>query len=131
MSTRTRYWLLQIPGWVLLILVLGFAHEWFDLPVWVGGLIFVLWVVKDAILYPILKSGYETATKTVLELLVGLVGVAKQDLDPEGYVFVNGELWGAIAQPRDKSIPKGADVRVNAVDGMRLTVSAVADPDHK
>ncbi len=127
MSTRTRYWLLQIPGWVLLILVLGFAHEWFDLPVWVSGLIVVLWVVKDAILYPILKSGYETTTTTPLERLVGLVGIAKQDLDPEGYVLVNGELWGAIADPLDKPIPKGADVRVSAANGMRVTVSEVAD----
>ena len=131
MSTRARYWLLQIPGWVLLILVLGFAHEWFDLPAWVGGLILVLWVVKDAILYPILKPGYETATKTGLERLVGLLGLAKQDLDPEGYVLVNGELWRAIADPPDKTILKGADVRVAAADGMRLTVSEIADPNHR
>jgi len=130
-STRARYWLLQIPSWVLLILVLGFAHEWFDLPAWVGGLILVLWVVKDAILYPILKPGYETATKTGLERLVGLIGLAKQDLNPEGYVLVNGELWRAIADPPDKAIPRGADVKVNAADGMRLTVSEVADPDHR
>lgn len=131
MSTRARYWLLQIPGWVLLILVLEFAHEWFDLPVWVGGLIVVLWVVKDAILYPILKPGYETGTRTGLERLIGLIGIAKQDVDPEGYVLVNGELWSAIADPLDKPILKGADVRVSAVDGMRLTVSEVTYPDHK
>ena len=116
MSTLARYWLLQVPGWVLLVLVLAFAHEWFDLPAWVGGVIFLLWVVKDAILYPFLKPGYETTSNIGLERLVGVVGIAKQDLNPDGYVLVHGELWRAVAQPTDKPIPKGTDVKVNAAE---------------
>ena len=129
MSTLARYWLLQIPGWVLLILVLGLAHNRFDLPVWVGGTILLLWVAKDAILYPILKPGYETRVKTGSERLVGLVGVAKQDLEPEGYVLVYGEFWKAVADPPDTPIPSGSDVRVTAAHGMLLTVARVHPPD--
>ena len=129
MSTLTRYWLLQVPGWVLLILVLGLAHDRFDLPAWVGGIILLLWVAKDAILYPILKPGYETGVKTGSERLVGLIGIARQDLGPDGYVLVNGELWKAVADPLDTPIPAGADVRVNAARGMLLSVARVQDPD--
>lgn len=129
MSTLTRYWLLQIPGWILLILVLGLAHNRFDLPAWVGGIILLLWVVKDAILYPFLKRGYETGVKTGSERLVGLIGIAKQALGPDGYVLVNGELWKAVAYPPDTPIPAGADVLVNAAQGMLLTVTRVQPPD--
>ena len=130
MSTLTRYWLLQIPGWVLLILVLGLSYDRFDLPAWVGGIILLLWIAKDAILYPILKTGYETGVKTGSERLVGLIGIARQDLGPDGYVLVNGELWMAVADPLDTPIPAGADVRVNAARGMLLTVARAQDPDH-
>ena len=97
MSTLGRYWLLQVPGWVLLVLALVFVHKRFDLPAWVGGLIALLWVVKDAVLYPILKPGYETATKTGLDRLIGLTGTTKDDLDPEGYVL---RKRGALASCR-------------------------------
>jgi len=130
-STLARYWLLQIPGWVLLILVLTFAHESFHLPVWVGGLIVLLWVVKDAILYPFMRVAYETTSKTGIERLVGLVGVAKQDLEPEGYVLVNGELWRAVAEPPDDPVPKGTHVRVTAAEGMRLTVVKAGATDRE
>jgi membrane-bound serine protease (ClpP class) len=50
-------------------------------------------------------------------------GTAWTDLSPEGKVFVHGEYWDAIAST---SIPKGAPVRVVAVDGLRLRVEPVA-----
>jgi membrane protein implicated in regulation of membrane protease activity len=127
-STLTRYWLLQIPGWILLILVLGAAHEWFGLPAWMSLLIFLLWVVKDAVLYPILKRGYESAPPAGTQRLVGLTGVAKQDLNPEGFVFVNGELWKAVADPASDLIEAGEQVQVKSAEGMLLTVSRLADP---
>jgi len=121
-STLTRYWLLQVPGWILLILVLGAAGRWFDLPSWMALLIFVIWVVKDAILYPILKPGYESGAIDGLRRLVGLIGVVKQDLDPEGFILVNGEWWMAVAEPTTDVIRVGQSVEVKSAEGMRLTV---------
>jgi len=43
------------------------------------------------------------------EGLVGEIGVAQTDLNPEGKVFVHGELWDAEAS---EEIPKGAKVKV-------------------
>jgi membrane-bound serine protease (ClpP class) len=122
-STLTRYWLLQIPSCLLLSLVLGVTYEWFDLPAWMALLIFALWVAKDAILYPFLKPGYESSSTFGAQRLVGMVGVAKQNLDPEGYVFVHGEWWKAIADPATEPIRAGEDIRVQSAAGMQLTVS--------
>lgn len=55
------------------------------------------------------------------EGLAGEVGVAQTDLDPEGKVFVHGEIWNAEAPER---IPKGAKVKVEKVlDNLKLKVS--------
>jgi membrane-bound serine protease (ClpP class) len=54
--------------------------------------------------------------------LVGEVGVAKSRLEPEGKVFVHGELWNAVAPG---SIEAGAKVRVVGVDRLLLRVEQV------
>jgi len=54
--------------------------------------------------------------------LVGEVGVAKSRLEPEGKVFVHGELWNAVAPGR---IEPGAKVRVVGVDSLLLKVEQV------
>ncbi len=51
--------------------------------------------------------------------LVGEVGVARTPLAPEGKVFIQGELWNAIASAQ---IGSGEPVRVNKVDGLLLYV---------
>jgi membrane-bound serine protease (ClpP class) len=57
---------------------------------------------------------------TGLEGMVGEVGVAQTDLDPEGKVFVHGELWNAEAVT---SIPKGSKVKVvKALDSLKIRV---------
>jgi len=56
--------------------------------------------------------------------LVGEVGVAKSRLEPEGKVFVHGELWNAVAPG---SIEPGAKVRVVGVDRLLLKVEQVVD----
>lgn len=56
--------------------------------------------------------------------LVGEVGVAKSRLEPEGKVFVHGELWNAVAPG---SIEAGAKVRVVGVDRLLLRVEQVVE----
>jgi len=53
--------------------------------------------------------------------MVGLIGIADSDLEPEGRVFVRGELWSAIAPSR---IARGERVRVVGIEGLRLRVEA-------
>ncbi len=54
--------------------------------------------------------------------MIGLIGVANSDLAPEGEIRIHGELWKARAAAR---IPKGAHVRVQAVEGLTLLVESV------
>jgi membrane-bound serine protease (ClpP class) len=54
------------------------------------------------------------------ESLVGEIGRAREDLDPDGMVFVAGALWRATAQ--GSQIPAGSDVRVVGREGLTLWV---------
>ncbi len=51
--------------------------------------------------------------------------VARTDLAPEGYVFLEGELWRARAE--NGSIPKGSIVRVVRQEGLTLFVERQPD----
>ncbi len=56
--------------------------------------------------------------------MVGEIGKAYTDLDPEGRVFIHGEYWDAVA---DRKVPAGARVRVVEVNGLQLKVEPTAD----
>ncbi len=123
MTTATRYWLFQIPGFVITIAVLFGLRRWIDYPIWTGVLVMALLVVKDAILYPFLKLGYERDAKTGIARLVGSQGIVKQRLEPDGFIQIAGELWTARAGRGVQAIPTGTQVYIESADGMTLIVS--------
>ena len=123
MTIATRYWLFQIPGFVITIAVLFGLRRWIDYPIWAGVLVMALLVVKDAILYPFLKPGYERDVKTGIARLVGSQGIVKQTLQPDGFIQIAGELWKARASQDGGSIPVGVRVSIDSADGMTLIVS--------
>jgi membrane-bound serine protease (ClpP class) len=53
------------------------------------------------------------------EGMIGEIGVARTRLEPDGKVFVHGELWNAVAKT---AVPEGARVRVKSVDGLHVMV---------
>jgi membrane-bound serine protease (ClpP class) len=61
---------------------------------------------------------------TGAEGLVGEVGAVRAALDPEGQVFVRGELWRAVSD--EGRIAEGERVRIVGVDGLTLRVSRAA-----
>lgn len=63
---------------------------------------------------------YRARPKSGIEGLAGETGTVKSALDPEGLVFVHGELWKARA---DERIEPGERVRVVGVDGLILKVA--------
>jgi membrane-bound serine protease (ClpP class) len=66
-------------------------------------------------------------TKTGKEELVGEVGVVRRALDPEGLVFVHGEIWHARSE--GDPIFAGEKVRVESIDdGLVLTVAPADEP---
>ena len=61
------------------------------------------------------------------EHLVGSVGRVRTALDPVGQVFVAGALWRARADASEAPIEVGYRVRIEAVDGLTLSVSALEE----
>jgi membrane-bound serine protease (ClpP class) len=57
------------------------------------------------------------------EGLIGQVGQARTPIDPEGQVFVRGEIWRAVAE--DGRIGEGDRVQIVGVDGLTLHVRRV------
>jgi len=57
--------------------------------------------------------------QTGAEALVGLRGEAHTDLDPEGWVIVQGECWQARA---GENVARGERVEVVSMEGLRLRV---------
>ena len=125
MTTWSRYWLFQIPGWALTGVVLLLLRQWIDISLAVVFGLLALVVIKDFLLYPFLRSAYDTRVKTGIAQLIGSQGVVKQDLDPEGFLLVRGELWKARLKPNHRAAPKGTEVRIEAADGMTLIVEPV------
>ena len=54
------------------------------------------------------------------EGIIGEVGEVREDLDPEGLVFVQGELWRAISD--GENILRGEKVVIKKVNGLKLIV---------
>ncbi|MDE0035550.1 MAG: NfeD family protein [Deltaproteobacteria bacterium] len=124
MRTLTRYYLFQVPGWALTAVLAAVLHAWLGLPVWVALTVLGVVVLKDVIFYPFLRRAYQLEASGAARL-VGLRGVARGTLDPNGYVYVNGELWRAKTEAGAPPIPGGADVRV--VQGNRMTLTVAED----
>ena len=119
----TRYVLFQLPGWSLAaLLLLGLSYA--------GGLtvltavgLFLLWVAKDFVLYPLVWKAYLTGGETAAERVIGKRAVARDALNPWGYVEVEGELWRAELAPGETPVPPGGPVTIQAIEGLTLFVT--------
>ena len=120
-----RYWLLQIPGWGVLVVALVGAHRYLGLSVVWAIVIFVAWFLKDWAIYPILKNHYRFRVEAPSDRLVGRRATAREPLRPTGYVQLRGELWLAEVVKGGDPVEAGDDVTVEAVDGLTLRVRRV------
>jgi membrane-bound serine protease (ClpP class) len=64
---------------------------------------------------------------TGVEGMIGEIGVALEDLAPEGRVFVHGEYWNAVSSA---PIALGGRARVMSVDHLKLAVEPVVEERH-
>ena len=119
-----KHALIQVPGTILLVLVLLLAKEPLGIPVWVLWSILGFWVTKDVLLFPFLWRSYDPDFPAEAHSLVGAIGVTTERLAPSGYVQVRGELW--LAQAVGGRISKGQRVRVRQMRELTLIVEPVA-----
>jgi membrane-bound serine protease (ClpP class) len=64
---------------------------------------------------------------TGIEGMIGATAIALTPLLPEGRVSFGGEDWAAVLDPPTTSLDPGSDVRIVAVEGLRLHVRPVVD----
>jgi membrane protein implicated in regulation of membrane protease activity len=117
-----RYILLQIPGTVLLALILVQVNNWIELPQWIIWFIVAIWVAKDIILFPFVWSAYDWHYQDETRSMIGKRGVAKERLAPSGYIQIYGELWKAKIIEGNRPIEKGEGVLVEDMQGLILLV---------
>lgn len=121
--TWLRYSLFQIPGALIVAALLTVAARWgwIEASTAVGALL--VWVLKDAALYPVVRSAYETADPHYAHKLIGRKGRARERLAPAGYVTVAGELWRARLRVGEAPIEKGTAIVVCSTEKGRLIVA--------
>lgn len=115
------YFLIQLPGMLLVGLALVVIHVHFELPVWAAWLIFVAWVVKDIILFFFLWPAYDNQSLDVYSL-VGRSAVAVTDINPKGRVRLHGQTWPARIEGTSPVIAAGTPVEVTGQEGLVLIV---------
>jgi len=128
-STRrvfARYLAFEAPSWVLLLVVLVVLVRVWDLSIALAALVLALWVVKDLVLFPVLRIAYEPVGGSGgAEALIGAVGTVSADLDPEGWVRIGAERWRAQVARDLAPVAAGMTVRVTKIDGLLLRVEPV------
>ncbi len=114
-----RYMLLQVPGVLILVLVLILVRQWIDLSTLFICSLVALWVAKDIILFPFLWRAYDRDQQNQM---IGTRGIAEERLAPSGYVYIHGELWQAEVMKGYPPIDRGETVRVQGINGLKLLV---------
>jgi membrane-bound serine protease (ClpP class) len=122
-ASVTSYGLLAIGGVISMligsVMLIKSDAEFFQiswvviLPVVTLASAFTLLVIGTAI------NALRRRPATGREEMIGLVGVARTTLAPDGQLAVRGELWEAVS---DQPVSAGDEVEVTAVEGLRLRV---------
>src|SRR5512136_1253498 len=92
--------------WTLLIIVIILA---------VAAVVYIVFRIIDT---------YRRQATTGKEDLVGKIAIVREELNPEGTVFYQGDLWTALSIS-GKTEP-GEEVIISKVDGLKLIVTKKA-----
>jgi membrane-bound serine protease (ClpP class) len=86
-------------------------------------LIIVIILAVAAIVYIVLRviDTYHRQAATGKEDLAGKIAVVREELNPEGTVFYQGDLWTAISI--SGRIEPGEEVIISKVEGLKLIVT--------
>lgn len=95
---------------------------------WAGPGLITLGVLSLAAFYlvagRVVEAQRNRRVRTGTEELVGARAEARTALDPEGQVWVEGSLWSARLTDGEARLRPGDRVRIEAVEGLTLIVSA-------
>ena len=100
--------------WILPVFNINF-------PLWATITVLIAFAVFSYVSYLLGHPTVLLEGVTAPESIVGSEGLVQQDLEPQGYVQVRGELWKASSAAG--GLKKGEQVIVTAIDGLKLTVT--------
>ncbi len=89
----------------------------------------VIWVSTALVLVSAIIIGtlvvklQRSAPKTGKKSIVGQIARVRSPLEPNGMVWLDGELWQATLVDPNESAPAGSDVKIVGIEGVRLTVA--------
>jgi membrane-bound serine protease (ClpP class) len=72
----------------------------------------------------VIAAHRDQPVRTGTEELIGASAEARSALDPDGQVWAQGTVWGARLAAASSPVRLGDRVRIEAVDGLTLVVSA-------
>jgi membrane protein implicated in regulation of membrane protease activity len=121
-SPSARYWVSQVPGYLVGGIVLWGA-TYFGLPPLAALAMFAVLVVKDLLLFPWARRALAAPPAAGAGSLLGARGVVVVALEPEGKVRVGHELWRARTARAHAPLAVGRTVRVEDVSGLTLVVA--------
>ncbi|MCP4035687.1 MAG: hypothetical protein GY733_02020 [bacterium] len=124
-KTLRKYIVLQIPGALMVALLLLGLHYAGTVTGVMASLLMLGWVTKDAVMYRFVRAAYGPGPPHGTEALIGQRAVVVEALTPEGRVRVGAEHWSARPGEGAAEIAEGAHVTIVAVDG--YTVRVVED----
>lgn len=88
----------------------------------------VLSIITFFVITPkVIRAHRDEPVRTGWEELVGMDGEVREPLNPEGQIWLDGALWKAKVADGAPAAAIGNRVRVDAVDGLTLVVSATED----
>jgi membrane-bound serine protease (ClpP class) len=122
----TSYGMLSVAGTIALFLGGLMLYEGSDYGVRLSMSVLIPAVAIVSAFFAIVAGlafkAQVAGARTGRQGLIGEIGMVKQTIDPEGKVFVHGELWKA----RSASVLEvGRKIRVVDVEGLTMTVEAV------
>ena len=130
-QTLVRYSLLQLPALAVVVLVLVLIRHWVALPPWLFWSIIVVWIAKDAALFPLVWRSYDPRPSGPTEAMIGAVGMTRERLEPTGYIVVRGVLWRAQVAGGGPPIEPNKPVRVERRRGLTLIVVPAEDNSNR
>jgi membrane-bound serine protease (ClpP class) len=93
---------------------------------YIGPALIALGIASAVAFYVVARKVVAAHERPVREDLIGAVAEARSDLDPEGQVLAGGGIWRARLVSDSPPVRAGDRVRIEAVEGLTLTVRSEA-----
>jgi membrane protein implicated in regulation of membrane protease activity len=104
---------------VMALPILGITLFFF-LPFWTALPMYICLFLFSALVYYGMFSGMRGKVQTGKKKMIGKKALVIEDIDPEGKVEYEGEIWNATSQ--GQKLAKGKRVRISGAQGLTLMV---------